>query len=187
MKKLFILFVMVLFFSACSSVSEENTSYSTTETINTEENSTESMAKIEGQTIVMETSKGDITLVLYDDTPITTGNFVSLIESGFYDGLTFHRYEPGFVVQGGDPLGTGMGGSEKTITLEIVSGRNNDRGTIAMARSSDPNSASSQFYFNLADNSFLDGSYAVFGEVTEGMDVVDSLRVGDTITKITVS
>src|SRR3989338_10173410 len=101
MKKLFILFVMILFVSACSSISEESQSEqntSTTETINTLENTTEPMAKIEGQTILMQTSKGDITLVLYDDTPISTENFISLAEEGFYDGLTFHRYEAGFVV-----------------------------------------------------------------------------------------
>ncbi len=132
------------------------------------------------------TSKGTFTFDLYDDTPITTGNFVSLAASGFYDGLTFHRYVEGFVIQGGDPLGDGSGGSDVTIDLEIADGRKHDKGTIGMARSEDLNSASSQWFVNLADNDFLNGDYAVFGEVTSGMDVVESLREGDTITSVTI-
>ncbi len=139
-----------------------------------------------GTYAVMETSKGTIRILLYEETPLTKENFITLIEEGFYDGLTFHRYEPGFVVQGGDPSGDGTGGSEKTIVLEVV-GKSHSRGTVGMARSFDPNSASSQFFFNLADNTFLDSGYTVFGEVVEGLDVMDALRVGDTITKVTTS
>ena len=132
---------------------------------------------------LVETNKGNFTIVLYEDTPITTENFLKLVNEGFYDGLTFHRYEPGFVIQGGDPNGDGTGGSDDTIKLEVV-GKTHSRGTVGMARSSDPNSASSQFFVNLADNSFLDEGYAVFGDVTEGMDVVDSLRAGDKIIRM---
>ncbi len=132
------------------------------------------------QKVLIETSKGYFTIELYEDTPITTENFLRLVDEGFYNNLTFHRYEPGFVIQGGDPNGDGTGGSDKTIQLEVI-GKSHSRGTVGMARSSDPDSASSQFFVNLADNSFLDEGYAVFGIVTEGMDVVDSLRVGDQI------
>lgn len=134
----------------------------------------------------VETSKGDFTILLYEDTPVTAQNFVTLAQSGFYDGLTFHRYEPGFVIQGGDPNGDGTGGSAETIPLEIAQGRSHTRGTIGMARSQDPDSASSQFFVNLGDNNFLDGGYAVFGYVTEGMDVADSLRVGDVMTSVSI-
>ncbi|MBS3162578.1 peptidylprolyl isomerase [Candidatus Woesearchaeota archaeon] len=132
------------------------------------------------QKVLVETNKGYFTIELYDDTPITTTNFLKLIEEGFYDNLTFHRYEPGFVIQGGDPNGDGTGGSADTIKLEVI-GRSHYRGTVGMARSSNPNSASSQFFVNLADNDFLDEGYTVFGKVTEGMDVVDELRAGDKI------
>ena len=173
MRKIFILFLVSLFLFGCASQRED---------IKTEENTLELME--EGQAIIIETNKGSFTVQLYEDTPVTTTNFLNLIEEGFYNGLTFHRYEPGFVIQGGDPNGDGTGGSNQTIELEIV-GRSHTRGTLGMARSSDPDSASSQFFVNLANNTFLDGGYAVFGEVTEGMDVVDNLRVGDTIMKIT--
>ena len=112
--------------------------------------------------------------------PITCANFVELAESGFYDGLTFHRIEPGFVIQGGDPNGNGTGGSEHDIVGEFAeNGYKNDlshvRGTISMARANDPNSASSQFFIMHQDNTGLDGKYAAFGTVTDGMDVVDAI------------
>ena len=135
---------------------------------------------------VVETNKGTFTIELYSDTPISKANFVQLVESGFYDGLTFHRYEPGFVIQGGDPKGDGTGGSDKTISLEIAPGKSHSRGTLGMARSQDPNSASSQWFVNLADNTFLDGGYAVFGKVTDGIDVVDQLRAGDKMNSVRI-
>ena len=112
--------------------------------------------------------------------PITCANFVELANSGFYDGLTFHRIEPGFVIQGGDPNGNGTGGSEHDIVGEFAeNGYKNDlshvRGTISMARANDPNSASSQFFIMHQDNTGLDGKYAAFGTVTDGMDVVDAI------------
>jgi peptidyl-prolyl cis-trans isomerase B (cyclophilin B) len=133
--------------------------------------------------IVMETTQGVIKIELFKDVPITTKNFVDLASSGFYDGLTFHRYVPGFVIQGGDPTGTGTGGSKKTIPLEITKHKH-VTGALGMARSADPNSASSQFYICLADATNLDGGYTVFGRVIEGMDNVLKLRQGDKMTKV---
>ena len=124
---------------------------------------------------------GKIQLELYPDiAPETVKNFTQLVSEGFYDGLTFHRIIPGFMIQGGDPIGNGMGGSEKNIKGEFaVNGFNNplkhERGVISMARSSDPNSASSQFFIMHADAPHLDGSYAAFGKVTGGIEVVDEI------------
>ena len=115
-----------------------------------------------------------------DQAPITVTNFAKLVKEGFYDGLTFHRIISGFMIQGGDPEGTGMGGSDETIKGEFSSnGVENSikhtRGTISMARSQDPDSASSQFFIVQSDSTFLDGDYAAFGKVTEGMDIVDEI------------
>lgn len=124
---------------------------------------------------------GAITLELDGDSaPLTVANFVKLAKDGFYDGLTFHRIMDGFMMQGGDPKGNGTGGSEETIPGEFsANGYDNPishtRGAISMARTSDPDSASSQFFICQADSTFLDGSYAAFGRVTDGMDVVDAI------------
>ena len=124
---------------------------------------------------------GTISLELDADTaPITVTNFVNLAKDGFYDGLTFHRIIDGLMIQGGDPLGNGTGGSGETIKGEFSdNGVENDishvRGTISMARSSDPDSASSQFFIVHQDSTYLDGQYAAFGHVTDGMDVVDAI------------
>ena len=124
---------------------------------------------------------GPITVELYSDVaPETVRNFVSLAESGFYNGLTFHRIIDGFMIQGGDPNGNGTGGSSENVTGEFSSnGFENNlshvRGTISMARSSDPNSGSSQFFIVQTDSTFLDGEYAAFGTVIDGMDIVDAI------------
>lgn len=132
-------------------------------------------------------SGGEIFLELYPDVaPTTVANFKKLAESGFYDGLTFHRIIKGFMIQGGDPLGNGMGGSDETILGEFLqNGFDNPlqhmRGVISMARSMNPNSASSQFFIMHKDAPHLDGNYAAFGRVTSGMDIVDAIadtRVG---------
>lgn len=140
------------------------------------------------RTAVIETNKGTIKFELNEDlAPITTANFIGLAESNFYDGLTFHRVEPGFVIQGGCPRGNGTGGSDKRIPLEVSPNlKHGEAGAVAMARSSDPNSASSQFYITLAPTPFLDMNYAVFGRVTEGLDVVKQIRVGDTMTSVQI-
>ena len=115
-----------------------------------------------------------------DTAPITVTNFVKLAQEGFYDGLTFHRIMDGFMIQGGDPNGDGTGGSDENIKGEFSNnGVDNDishtRGTISMARASDPDSGSSQFFIVQTDSTFLDGDYAGFGHVTEGMDIVDKI------------
>jgi len=134
------------------------------------------------------TNKGEITVELYEDkAPITAGNFLDLVNRGFYDGLSFHRYEPGFVIQGGDPKGNGSGGfidpqtgRERTIKLEVSGDlKHGDAGALAMARTQVPDSASSQFYITLGRADFLDNQYAVFGRVVDGLDTVKSLRAGD--------
>lgn len=131
---------------------------------------------------------GDIKLVLDGDTaPITVKNFVELAKSGFYDGLTFHRIIKGFMIQGGDPKGDGTGGSDKTIRGEfskngVENNMSHKRGVISMARSQDNNSASSQFFIMHEDGDYLDGSYAAFGHVTEGMDVVDKIAENTPVT-----
>lgn len=131
---------------------------------------------------------GDIKLVLDGDTaPITVKNFVELAKSGFYDGLTFHRIIKGFMIQGGDPKGNGTGGSDKTIRGEfskngVENNISHKRGVISMARLQDNNSASSQFFIMHEDGDYLDGSYAAFGHVTEGMDVVDKIAENTPVT-----
>lgn len=124
---------------------------------------------------------GTITVELdADAAPITVQNFLDLADSGFYDGLTFHRIMEGFMIQGGDPEGTGMGGSDKTIKGEfsangVENPLSHTRGAISMARSSAMDNASSQFFIVQKDSTFLDGQYACFGYVTNGMDVVDAI------------
>ncbi|WP_455502791.1 peptidylprolyl isomerase [Blautia sp.] len=115
-----------------------------------------------------------------DTAPISVTNFVKLAQEHFYDGLTFHRIIDGFMIQGGDPEGTGRGGSDETIKGEfsengVENNISHERGVISMARSSDPDSASSQFFIVQSDSTYLDGQYAAFGHVTEGMDIVDQI------------
>ncbi len=137
---------------------------------------------------IIETEKGIIKFELYEkEAPITTKNFIDLAQKGFYNGLTFHRVEPGFVIQGGDPKGDGTGGSDKTIPLEINASLTHKRGAVGMARSQDPNSASSQFYITFGNAKFLDGKYAVFGQVIEGMDVAEKIVKGDRMLKVTIA
>lgn len=165
--------------------------------------SEEGMETQKNQIVVIETAKGTMKAELRADAaPKTAQNFIDLVSRKFYDGLVFHRVEPGFVIQGGDPAGNGTGGSGMNIPLEIkcqdgtmVEGRTVDvkqcpvalphsDGALAMARAMDPNSASSQFYITLGEQSFLDGNYAVFGYVIEGKDVARNIVRGDAITRI---
>jgi cyclophilin family peptidyl-prolyl cis-trans isomerase len=142
-------------------------------------------------TATIVTSKGEIECELYaTDAPLTVNNFVYLARSGFYDGLTFHRVVPGFVIQGGDPLGSGRGGPGYTVPAEIA--RSHVKGALAMARLGDqvnPERASSgsQFYITLAPTPHLDGGYTVFGQVTRGTEVVESIAAGDVIRQIVVA
>lgn len=155
---------------------------------------------------LFKTNKGSIEVELFGkDAPIHVANFCELVETEFYDNSKFHRYEPGFVVQGGDPNTVeasaedvkanrgyppfGTGGPGYTIQGEFDLAKNPNthvRGALGMARSADPNSAGSQFYFTLAPANFLDGNYTVFGQVVEGYEVMDELRIGDVIESITI-
>ncbi len=129
---------------------------------------------------------GVITLELSPESaPITVANFEKLVGEGFYNGLTFHRVIAGFMIQGGDPLGNGMGGSDEKIKGEFAANGvanpiSHKRGVISMARAQNPNSASSQFFIMHADGEFLDGQYAAFGRVTSGIEVVDAIAEVDT-------
>ena len=132
------------------------------------------------------TKHGDIVFEFYPTyAPGTVAAFVKLARSGFYDGLTFHRVEPGFVIQGGCPQGDGTGGPGYNLKAEF-----NDRphvlGTVSMARAASPNSAGSQFYICLGDARFLDNQYTVFGQVTSGIDAVKAVRVGDKMDRVIV-
>jgi len=146
------------------------------------------MTDAKNRTAVIETSKGTIKFELFEkDAPITTSNFIGLADSHFYDGLKFHRVEPGFVIQGGCPQGTGTGSSDKKIKLEVSPNlKHGDAGAVAMARSQHPDSASCQFYITLGPAQFLDGNYAVFGRVTEGLDVVKNIRIGDLMSSVRI-
>lgn len=137
-------------------------------------------------TVTMKTSKGTVTMqVDGKSAPLTAANFVKLAQSGFYNGIVFHRIEPGFVAQAGDPTGKGTGGPGYTIKDE-KSPLRHETGALGMAKTPQPNSAGSQFYICLDAAPHLNGNYTVFGKVTKGMDVVRKLRVGDRIEKMTV-
>ena len=185
MKKILILVVIALFVFGC-----EEDNLITGENVNViniegkfEDEAQEEMNRI----AVVQTNKGVFKAVLYEKrAPVTTKNFIELARSGFYNGLTFHRYVPGFVIQGGDPKGDGTGGSANKIKLEIHEELKHETGALGMARSMNPDSASSQFYVCLEPQPGLDGSYAVFGMVIEGMDVVESLRKGDVMQKVEI-
>lgn len=132
------------------------------------------------------TARGDIVFKLFpDDAPRHCAAFIKLADAGFYDGLAFHRVEPGFVVQGGDPDGDGTGGPGYNLKAEF-NARPHLRGTVAMARSSQPDSAGSQFYICLGDAPFLDRQYTVFGQMTEGFEALDAIKRGDVMTSVKV-
>lgn len=158
MKKLLIGLMSLVLLVGCSSNTAKDSESKTTQVVMDIEN------------------YGEVTIELYEDVaPKTVANFIKLVESGFYDGLTFHRIMDGFMVQGGDPQGDGFGGSDETIEGEFTSNgfENNlkhEEGVISMARANDPNSASSQFFIMVASAPHLDGSYAAFGKVIEGME-----------------
>lgn len=153
----------------------------------------ESQVEVTGTEIaVITTDKGIIKFEFFpEDAPNTVASFIELVDAGFYDGTKFHRVEPGFVIQGGDPLSktddatVGTGGPGYYLRAEF-----NDRphvdGTVAMARSQDPDSAGSQFYITMGSQSFLDSNYTVFGQVVEGLDVVYEISVGDIMQSVTI-
>ena len=187
---LLVLAVLVMGLSACGSSKSDTTSETKatkapkgTETaeVTKEQESKTTDTKGKHHAKIKVKDYGTIEVELDGDTaPITVANFIKLVNEKFYDGLTFHRIISGFMIQGGDPLGNGTGGSDETIKGEFSSNgvENNishKRGVISMARSSDPDSASSQFFIMHQDSTYLDGEYAAFGKVTKGMKVVDKI------------
>jgi len=136
----------------------------------------EEIAKYAKAKVTIETKFGTIVARLLPDlAPMHVKNFVTLAESGFYNGTTFHRVIPKFMIQGGDPTGTGTGGPGYSIPAEFTAKKKHTRGVLSMARSRDPNSAGSQFFIVVADSPWLDGQYSIFGEVVSGMEVVDQI------------
>jgi cyclophilin family peptidyl-prolyl cis-trans isomerase len=136
--------------------------------------------------VVIKTTKGVIKYKFYSkDAPRHVARIVELIQKGFYNGLSFHRVEPGFVIQGGDPNGNGTGGSGQKLKAEF-NARHHIEGTVAMARAQDPDSGDSQFYICLAPAPFLDNNYTVFGQVVEGMDIVHKISVGDKMESVSL-
>lgn len=132
------------------------------------------------------TEKGDIVFGFFpDEAPVHCAAFIKLTDAGFYDNLAFHRVEPGFVVQGGDPDGNGTGGPGYKLKAEFNK-KPHLRGTVAMARSSDPNSGGSQFYICLDDARFLDNQYTVFGQLSDGFDALDQIRRDDVMTSVSI-
>jgi peptidylprolyl isomerase len=127
-----------------------------------------------GKKALLKTSMGDITIELAEDMPITAGNFEKLVTKGYYNGTIFHRIIAGFMIQGGDPTGTGCGGPGYAIKDEFGKCNKNDKGTISMANAG-PNTGGSQFFINLVNNNFLDKKHPVFGKVISGMDVVEKM------------
>ncbi len=125
--------------------------------------------------VTLETNMGNIKIELFEkEMPVTAGNFRKLVEQGFYNGVIFHRVIPDFMIQGGDPTGTGMGGPGYNIKDEFTKNNRNSRGTISMANAG-PNTGGSQFFINVVDNHYLDSKHPVFGKVVEGMDVADKI------------
>jgi cyclophilin family peptidyl-prolyl cis-trans isomerase len=142
--------------------------------------------RVKQSAVITMDKGGEIKIDFYPaDAPKTVENFVTLAKKGFYDGLTFHRVEPGFVAQGGDPKGNGTGGPGYQIKAEFNT-QKHVRGTVAMARSQHPDSAGSQFYICFKPAPFLDGQYTVFGIVTSGMDVVDGIKIGDKMKSVKI-
>jgi len=140
----------------------------------------------EGNHVVIETDMGSIKIELLPDVaPNTVANFKVLAHNGYYDGIIFHRVIPGFMAQGGDPTGTGTGGPGYKVKAEFNATKH-VRGTVAMARTADPDSAGSQFYICFGPQPHLDRQYTVFGQVVEGMDVVDQVKNGTVMNKVTL-
>lgn len=140
----------------------------------------------EGNHVSITTEDGEILIELYPDVaPNTVANFKALAGKGYYDGLKFHRVIPGFMAQGGDPFGTGMGGPGYSVKAEFSSLKHR-RGTVSMARGEDPDSAGSQFFICFQPKAHLDGQYTIFGQVKKGMDVVDKIKIGTVMKKVKV-
>jgi peptidylprolyl isomerase len=148
--------------------------------------SVDSKTGLSNATVTIKMDNGVIKYKFYpEEAPKTVARMVELIEKGFYNGLIFHRVIPSFVAQGGDPTGTGMGGTGQKLQAEFNK-RKHVEGAVAMARAADPNSADCQFYITLAETPHLDSGYTVFGLVTEGMDIVKKIKVGDKMLSVSI-
>lgn len=199
MRKLILFLTLSLILTACTmqQVVQVNTGTPQSTTTSSDNTKTRTLPpelpadQLKDRVATIKTDKGDIVIKLRGDVaPLTVSNFIALAKDGFYNGLTFHRREEGFVIQGGDPKGDGTGGPGYTIPAEL-SGLEHNRGVIAMARLGDSvnpkkESSGSQFYITLAPAHFLDGEYTTFGEVTSGMDVADKIQVGDKILSVEI-
>ena len=192
-KKIIILLLMILTVSACGKVNDTEVKKEEEKIVNEDIKTGVidgyKFTQVEEETdrVKIQMSNGDIILMVLSnkDTPITIKNFKKLVSEKFYDGLIFHRVIEDFMIQGGDPTGTGMGGSDEEIKGEFQSNGvknslSHTRGVVSMARSNDPDSASSQFFICHADSTYLDGSYAAFGKVFAGMDTVDKIATVET-------
>ncbi len=177
--------VMAVSFAGCGEKKETNTTTITNDSLTSasdeaEQNNDTNEAEAPAAVIADVTDRRDFVITLYPEyAPVSCENFEKLVSEGFYDGLTFHRVVDDFMAQGGDPAGNGTGGSKDSIKGEFISNGvdnklSHQRGIVSMARSMDPDSASSQFFICYTDCSFLDGNYAAFGEVTDGMEVIDA-------------
>ncbi len=173
-----IILVLVAFFAAsCGGAAPERKTYSASPPMKIDTS--------RKYTATIETKKGDLVLELFaSDVPVTVNNFVFLAGEGFYDGTTFHRVIPGFMAQGGDPMGTGTGGPGYTFADEF-SEHSHVTGALSMANAG-PNTNGSQFFITYAPQPHLDGKHSVFGQLTEGMDVLENIKQGDTIERITI-
>ena len=173
-----LLIALLLLCAGCTQSTSAGKTESTT--LSSAATAAPTVSSLSGKNVRLETTMGNITIALDPDMPITAGNFETLVQKGYYNGVIFHRVINGFMIQGGDPTGTGRGGPGYTIQDEFTSHNKNGRGAVAMANTGQPNSGGSQFFINLVDNSALQGNtfdnnYPVFGNVIDGMDVVDAI------------
>ena len=193
------LIIMMVMADDQSTLVDNNTNVTNTSNINITNNLNTNMSedktytfpgklpdeRIVNKQVKIETSKGVIEFELYpEDAPKTVSNFVYLTEEGYYDGVTFHRVEPGFVIQGGDPLGTGTGGPGYKFEDESVT-KEYDLGIVAMANAG-PNTNGSQFFIMLDNNDTLPKDYTIFGKVTSGIEIVKQIEIGDVMTKVAI-
>jgi peptidylprolyl isomerase len=173
-----LLIALLLLCAGCTQSTSTGKTESTT--LSSAATAAPTVSALSGKHVRLETTMGNITIALDPDMPITAGNFETLVQKGYYNGVIFHRVIDGFMIQGGDPTGTGRGGPGYTIQDEFTSHNKNGRGAVAMANTGQPNSGGSQFFINLVDNSALQGNtfdnnYPVFGNVIDGMNVVDAI------------
>ena len=189
LKRNFILLIALSNLSGCFSSDDQKkeAANATDPTQITAESLSVSKNGLSDESIIIKTVHGNITFKLYPKkAPNTVTRIIKLVNDGFYDGIKFHRVVPNFVIQAGDPTGSGSGGSGKKLKAEFNDAQH-IKGTVSMARTSDPDSADSQFYISLNTLPHLDGKYTVFGQVIEGLDVINNVKQGDVIISMVFS